>query len=151
MAQLSSEAVAAIDHVSIDDNTRSDTRAERDHDEVLHAACYAILHLADGGSVGVVGEAHGDAKLFREHICQWNHTVMAPGHIGGKLYRAAIVVAVGRTDAHGFDLLYAAYFCNDGLEGLHASRDKVLCGLVCLRLNRVGCQYVATLIYDSKN
>ena len=54
MAQFTGKAVAAIDQLSIDHNTRTDTRAQREHDEVFHAPCHTIGHLSHSRSIGVV-------------------------------------------------------------------------------------------------
>ena len=60
MAQFSGESVVTIQQLAIHHDTRSDAGTQCDDDEVLHAASYAIDHLADSGSIGIVGESYGD-------------------------------------------------------------------------------------------
>ena len=64
MAQLTGHAVAPQHHLSVAHDAAADARAQSNHDEVLHAFRHAILHLAHGGGVGIVGQAHGDAQTL---------------------------------------------------------------------------------------
>ena len=48
----------AVDHLAVGDETRSEARTERNHDEVAHALGIAVDHLADRRGIGVVRHEH---------------------------------------------------------------------------------------------
>ena len=151
MTEFACETVATIDQLAIHDNTRTDTRAERNHNEILHATRHAIDHFADGGSVGVVGQGDGDAEALLEHFSQWHNAVAPPRKVRRKLNRAVVVVAVWCTNAHRLDFLDAAHLIDNRFEGLHRSIDIVLYIVINLRLDS-GCGLdFATAIDDSKH
>ena len=116
MAQLTGKTVAAINHLAIDDDTRADTRTQRNLDEVLHTTGSAISHLTDGGGVGVVGHTHGNTQALREHVGQWHDTVVAPNQVWCKLDGTRIVVGVRSADTHRLNLVDATNLLNDHLQ-----------------------------------
>ena len=59
MSQLASKSIAAIYHLSVDDNTRAYARTKCQHNEILHASGHSIGHLADSCGIGIVGQRYG--------------------------------------------------------------------------------------------
>ena len=104
----------AVDELATDDDAATDTRAEGDDDEVLHATCCAVGHLADGCGVGVVGQRYGDAEAILDHLRQGEDAL--PGEVGGELDGASEVVAIGGTDADPTDLVLAADLLDEHVE-----------------------------------
>ena len=152
MTKFSGKSVAAIDQLTIDDDTRAHARSQGYDDEVLHTTCYTISHLAHSRSIGVVGQSHGDsAQPVAEHLGQWYDAVMRPCQVWSKLYGSCIVVAIRCTDTHRLDGLNAAHLLDDYLQSLNASIDIVLNLVVALRLYSRRSLDFATCIHDSKH
>ena len=152
MAQLASETIMAVEQLAVDDDARADARAKCDDDEILHATGYAVDHLAQGRSIGVVGHGHGNvAETLAEHLGQGNDAVVCPRQVRRKLDGAFIVVGIGSADAHGLDFLQSAHLLDDGLQCHDAGVDIVLGLLVATGLD--GCRGldVAACVNDSKH
>ena len=94
------------------DNAAAYACAERNHYEVLHAACGSVGHFAHGGRVGVVGYYDGYSECFLE-LLSYGYDAF-PFKVGCVFYCAFVIVAVGRAYSHGFYLVYAAYGVDDG-------------------------------------
>ena len=114
MAELAGEAVVAVDHLAVGDESRTEPRAEGDHNEIAHALGVAVNHLADRRRVGVVGnERLHAAETLRNIVRQREHAARLVG-IGVALLklpkvrrgfdRALVVVGIGRADAGQFVL-----------------------------------------------
>ena len=117
VAELAGEAVMSVDDLSVDDDTRTDTGAEGDHDEILHTAGGAVGHLAHSGGVGVVGEADREAaELLGERGGELHGFLGRPCEVGCIGHLAGIIVAVGGADAHATDLAFLAGLLDDGLD-----------------------------------
>ena len=76
---------------------------------------------------------------------------MCPGEIGGELYRAGIIVAVGGTDTHGFDGFDTAHLVDDDLQGFHAGVNVVFHFVVTLSLDGCGSLDVTSGVNDSEH
>ena len=109
MPELAGEAVVAVDHLAVGDESRTEPRAEGDHNEIAHALGVAVNHLADRRRVGVVGnERLHAAETLRNVVRQREHAARLVG-IGVALLklpkvrrgfdRALVVVGIGRADA----------------------------------------------------
>ena len=115
MAQLSGEAVAAVDQLSVDDDTRTYTRSEGKHDEVFHATSHTVGHFTDGSSIGIIGHGNRDAEFIGEHLCQGNDRIFRPYEVRSLLDGSLIVVGIRCADAHRLDGLDATDLFNDNL------------------------------------
>ena len=66
MAELTGEPIGAIDHLTVDDDTRADACAECNHDEIFHATGCAVCHFAESGRVGIVCDSNWDTEFFAD-------------------------------------------------------------------------------------
>ena len=116
VAEFAGEAVVAVDHLAIGDESRTESRPERDHDEILHPLGVAVDHLADRGGVGVVGHPALDARERlldvvhqREHAAALVGIGFADGElpqVGRVFDHARVVIGVGRADADAHQLVF---------------------------------------------
>ena len=135
MTQFASKAITSVNQLSVDDDTRADTCAESNHDEVLHSACHAVNHLAYSSRISVVCKSYGNvAETLGEHLCQWNYAIVSPRKIGGELDSALIEIAVGRSYTHRLYEVQASHLVDDYLQGVNASVNISLNALVALSL-----------------
>ena len=152
MSQLTGKAVVTIHQLSVDDNTRAYTCAERQHDEVLHATGHTVNHLTHSSGIGVVGQSHGQiVETLAEHLSQGHHTVVSPCQVGSELYRTIIIVAVGGADAHGLDLVQTTHLFDDGLQGSHAGVNIVVHLVVALCLDGCSGLDFSTAVNNTEN
>ena len=152
MAELASKTVAAVNELSVHYDARANACAESDDDEVLHAASYAVSHLADGCSVSVVGERYGDAELVAEELSQRHYAVASPLEVRSELDGAVVVVAVRSADTHSLDLADATYLVDDDLQSVYScvyvSLNVVA---ISLGLDSCGSLNFTTAVNDTKH
>ena len=152
MTELASETVAAVNELSVHYDARANACAESDDDEVLHAAGYAVSHLADGCSVSVVGERYGDTEFVAEELSQRHYAVASPLEVRSELDGAVVVVAVRSADTHSLDLADAAYLVDDDLQSVYScvyvSLNVVA---ISLGLDSCGSLNFTTAVNDTKH
>ena len=96
MTKFSSKAVVTVDELSVSDDTATDTCTESDIYEILHTLSHTILHLADGGSIGIIGNLCREACLLLDEPAQRNN---APPWQVGSIHDFACIV-VGHRSTH---------------------------------------------------
>ena len=152
MAQLAGKTVGAVNHLTVDHDARADTRAQRDVDKVLHATGHTIGHFAQSGRIGIIGKCHGNtAQPLGEHLGQRHHTIVSPHQVGCILYRSAVEVAIGSTDAHSLDVVNASHSIDDGDEGLYSLVHVVFNLVVALCFDGSGSLDFPSGINDTKH
>ena len=151
MSKLTSKAVAAIDELTVDDDTRANTRTQCDHDEVFHATSHAVDHLTDSGGISIVGQSHRNAQTLLEHSGQRHNSIMAPRQVGSKLDGAVIIVAVRCTNTHCLDHVDASHLFDDRLQSSHASVHVVFHFVVALSLDSGSGLDLATTVNNTED
>ena len=104
MSQLTGETVVSIHKLTVNHDTASYTCAKGNHDEILKTTGCAIGHLADSGSIGIIGDSHGDTELLAHHLSQRQRS--RPRNIHEFLYHSCVVVGIGRTDTYTMYLIH---------------------------------------------
>ena len=149
MAQLTSESVVAIHHLAIHHDAAAHTCTQGDHDKVLHTASHAVGHLADGGSVSVVGDQARDAEFLSHHVSQGNRG--RPGQVRSLVDKARVVVAVGGADADALDLALGVIRLDDaGQLGVQLVNVVIEVAVFCC-LDGIACDYSAASVHDTKD
>ena len=64
----------------------------------------AVCHLAESGSIGVVGDSHGYAVECLAHVLG-QRNLRAPGQVRRILDLTGVIVAVRRTDTDSLNLI----------------------------------------------
>ena len=90
----------AVQQFAIHDDAAADTRAQGEHDKVLHAFGTTVNHLAVGSSVGVIGDDGRQVQAFFHHLGQID--IAFHVEVGGILDAACVEVAVGCANAYAF-------------------------------------------------
>ena len=101
MAEFSGESVMAVDKLSVDYDSGTDTGAKRNHDEVFQAAGGAIGHLADSGGVGVIGDGDRNTEFIADKLSQGYGC--GPGEVHTAFDGSRIIVGVGGADTDTVD------------------------------------------------
>ena len=107
MAQLARAAGLAKHQLAVDHHAAAHTRAEGEHDEVLHALGAAIDQLAVGGGVGVVRHHHRHVDMRPEERLEVDDALEV--EVGSVLDASRVVVAHRSRDADAFDALNAVF------------------------------------------
>lgn len=126
MAQFACEAVVAVDHFAVGDETRAETRPERNHDEVLHALGVAEDHLSDRGGIGVVGHQDLHAReAFADVLRQRKDPTAVVGvallgreapQVDRSFDRPLMVVGVRSADADAHQLVFEREAVGHGMH-----------------------------------
>ena len=152
MTQFACESVAAVNHLSVNHDTRTYACTECNVDEVFHASCYTVCHLAERSSVGIIGHTYRQAaEGFAEQVGQWYHSVVCPRKIWSEFNGSIIIVCVWRTDTHCLNLVNAAYRINDRLESFYGCLHIVFNFFVTACLDGSCCFDLSASIYDAEN
>ena len=151
MAQLTSKTIAAIDQLSIDDNTRTYTSSQSQHDEILHTTSHSVGHLTNSSCVGIIGQCHRDTQAFLEKVGQRYDSIVSPRKIGCKLYCSRIIVTIGSTDSHSFNFLYTAHLVDNYLQRLHGCIDIILYALISLGFDGCGSLDISSAVDNTKD
>ena len=126
MTKFASKTVVAEQHFAIHHNARSDTSSERYHDKIFHAARHAVGHFAHCGSVGVVGNAHGQTDTRRHHLRKRNNFCAAPSEIHRVFDGAFVEIGVGCANADAAHLVEAVFWFDKLSHSVAQIVDKLL-------------------------
>jgi len=125
VSQFSGKAVVSVDQLPIDNDAAADTGSQRNHDEVLHAACHPVGHLTQRGSIGIVRQDHRDTQTVLQQLCQGDNAF--PRQVGRLLDLPGIVVSVGCSHAYALDGIDASGGINQHhqtfSQRIHVSMD----------------------------
>ena len=58
MTQFACESVAAVNHLSVDNDTRTYACTECNVDEVFHTSSHTVSHLTERCGVGIIGHTY---------------------------------------------------------------------------------------------
>ena len=149
MAQFAGKTIAAVNHLAVDDDAAAHTGAQGYFNEILHPLGCAVSHLAQSGSVGVIGHHHRNAQRRLKEFGQ-RHTPL-PGKVGRIEYFAGIEVGVGSADAHALNAGQAAHTVHQRQKLGHTVFHIELCRIVS------GCRHGDSLhdtrfpVYDAED
>ena len=100
MAQLTGKTIVTINHLSVNNNTATDTCAQCNHDKILHTTRSSIGHFTYTGRIGIISQSRRNAKTFFKHGSQRNNTF--PRQVRSEFDCSAIIVSVRSTDTDTF-------------------------------------------------
>ena len=149
MAQLTGKAIVAVHHLSVHHDTAAHTSAQGNHDEILHTASHTVGHLADGGSVSVVGNQARNAELLGHHLSQGDGG--GPGQVGSLVNQARVVVAVRSTDADAVNLAHNFIILHQASQFGVQLVDVVIEVTVFCCLDRAARNHIAASVHDTKD
>src|SRR5688500_16496434 len=95
MTKFSRKSIMTVYQFSVGNYSASNTGSKCYHDEVFHTLGGAIHHLADCGSVCIIGENDGQLEFFFEHLRKWNDAF--PWEVRCVFNRAGIIVTIRGT------------------------------------------------------
>ena len=107
MAQFACATRLAKHQLAVDHHAATHTRAEREHDEVLHALGAAVDELAIGRSIGIVGDHHRHIYVSSDESDQIDNTFEI--EVRGILNATRVIIANRRCDADAFDRINAVF------------------------------------------
>ena len=105
----------AINQVTANHDTTTNTCTERDNDEVFHTTSRTVSHLTDSRCVRVIRQSdRNTTNLLANQLSQGNFTL--PRQVRRKLNTTIKEVAVRCTYTHALDLIRATSLINDAIQ-----------------------------------
>lgn len=104
VTELPCKTVVTVHELSVDDDTRSYTCAEGDHNEVLHSTGGTIGHFTYGCGIGIIGDCYRYAELLAYHLCERQRG--RPWDVDKFLDHSCIIVGIRGTYTDTVNLLH---------------------------------------------
>jgi len=151
VTQLTSETIATVNHLTVDNDTRTYTSTQSNVDKVLHTTSHTVSHLSQGSRIRIVSQSHRNTQSLAEEVSQWHYAVVSPRKVRSELDGTCIVVTVRSTDTHALDLLDAADGIKHRLQSLYRSFYIFIHCLVATSLDSCCSLNVTASIYDAEH
>ena len=149
VTQFSGETIRTIHHATIHHDARTHTRAEGDHDKVLHAACNAVGHFAQCRRVGIVCHPTRHTERLFEEVTDRNNAL--PNQVRRAFDRTIIEIAARRADTHTADVVDAAHHVECRLQRFHSRFHIVFDIRIGLRFDGRLRNNRAALVHDAEH